>query len=82
MKTLTVRNLKPEVFEEFARRAQSLHRNPEAHARFLIEQEALSVPAETCGELCDRIWADPPPEVNEKAVDSYLAERGRRSPRP
>jgi plasmid stability protein len=82
MKTLTVRNLEDEVAARFAEVAAANHRNAEAHARFLIEREVSAQPADTGGELSERVWSDPAPAVDLKAVDSYLAHRGRRSPRP
>jgi plasmid stability protein len=82
MKTLTVRNLEDEVAARFAELAAANHRNAEAHARFLIEREVSAQPADTGGELADRVWGDPAPEVDLKAVDAYLTTRGRRSARP
>ncbi|MSU58834.1 MAG: hypothetical protein EXS35_11830 [Pedosphaera sp.] len=82
MKAIVVRNLTAEVLERFKEVAASNHRNAEAHARFLIEREVSAAPADTCGELAERIWADPAPDVDVKKVDSYLATRGRRSNRP
>ena len=81
MKTLTVRNLEDEMFDEFAARARQQQRNPEAHARFLIEREASGA-AETCGELLDWIESQPAPEVEIAAIDAFQAGRGRRSNRP
>jgi len=82
MKTLTVRNLEDEVAARFADVAAANHRNAEARARFLIEREVSCLPADTGGELVERVWSDPAPEVDLKAVDAYLSSRGRRSPRP
>lgn len=82
MKTITVRNLEDEVAERLAQVAADNHRNTEAHVRFLIEREVAAAPAETGGELLDRIWAEPAPEVDLKAVEAFQAARGRRSHRP
>ena len=82
MKTLTVRRLPEDVLARFTEVAEQNHRNAEAHARFLIEREVAGSPADTCGELAARIWADPAPDVDVKRVDEYLAARGRRSDRP
>ena len=81
MKTLTVRNLDEDVFERFAERARQQQRNPEAHARFVIEQEAHGA-AETCGELLDWIESQPVPDVDESLLETFSKQRGRRSPRP
>jgi hypothetical protein len=82
MKTITVRNLDDEVAERLAEVAAANHRNAEAHVRFLIEKEVACAPADTCGDLLDRLWAAPAPNVDVKAIDTYLARRGRRSNRP
>lgn len=82
MKTLTVRNLDSEVMARLAELAAANHRSAEAHVRFLIEREVAATPAETAGELAERVWADPAPEVDLKAIDRYLGSRGRRSNRP
>ena len=39
-------------------------------------------PADTCGELLDRIEALPPPEIDEAVMKKILTGRGRRSNRP
>jgi len=77
-----VRNLDDEVMARLAELATANHRNVEAHVRFLIEREVAATPAETAGELAERVWTDPAPEVDLKAIDRYLALRGRRSNRP
>lgn len=84
MSAITIRNLPEKVLERLGEVARANHRNSEAHVRFLIEREvaAAAAPADTCGELAERIWAEPAPDVDVKAVDSYLAARGRRSNRP
>jgi hypothetical protein len=56
-------------------------------ARAQERQDALETaladkPAETCGELLNRIWSEPAPEVDLKRIDEVLATRGRRSNRP
>ena len=82
MKALTIRNIDDEVFEKFARRAKENERNPEAHARFLIQLESQSAPLETCGEILDAMTAAPPPAVDVSDIENYLNQRGRRSNRP
>ncbi len=79
--TLTVRNLSAETHTRLLTVAAENHRSVEAHVRFLIEQET-EVAAETCGELLDALEAAPPPAVEVAEIDGYLADRGRRSPRP
>ena len=39
-------------------------------------------PAETCGELLERLEALPPPEINPDQLRKFRAQRGRRSRRP
>lgn len=81
MKTLTVRNLAEDVYEQFTERAREQQRNAEAHARHLIEREAFGT-AETCGELLDWIEGQPAPEVNDSLLATFASQRGRRSNRP
>ena len=81
MKSLTVRNLDDQVMARLAELAAANHRNVEAHVRFLIEREVAATPAETAGELADRVWTDAAPEVDLKAINRYVASRGRRSNR-
>lgn len=38
-------------------------------------------PCANAGELIDQIWANPPPDVDEKLIDLVLKQRGRRSNR-
>jgi hypothetical protein len=82
MKTITVRNLDDDVAERLAEVAAANHRNTEAHVRFLIEREVSAAPAETGGELLERIWSEPAPEVDLKAIEAFQTSRGRRSNRP
>jgi predicted CopG family antitoxin len=39
-------------------------------------------PADTCGELLDRLEAMPPPPIDEAMLKKVMAGRGRRSNRP
>ena len=82
MKTITVRNLPDDVHSRLVELASANHRNVEAHVRYLIEREVATAPVDTCGDLVDRIWNEPAPEVDLKTIDKYLATRGRRSNRP
>lgn len=81
MKTLTVRGLDESVYDQFAKRAREQHRNPEAHARFVIEREATGQTLETCGELLDWIESQPAPQVDETVLANFEQQRKRRSPR-
>ncbi len=38
-------------------------------------------PCANAGELIDKIWANPSPDVDEKMIDLVLKQRGRRSNR-
>jgi plasmid stability protein len=82
MPSLLIRGIPEDVGKALAADAERHRRSREKHALFLIEQALESRAAETCGELIDRIWKDPPPEVDLKAIDAFLAQRGRRSNRP
>lgn len=42
----------------------------------------LPEPADTCGELADRLETLPLPEVNEELLETFSARRKRRSHRP
>jgi hypothetical protein len=42
----------------------------------------LQPPADTCGELLERIEHSPPPRINLKRMRRHIKQRGRRSPRP
>lgn len=80
-KTLTIRNIAEPAWERFVQVAQKNHRNPEAHARYLVEREAESQPAETGEDLLTAYAQMPAPEVNPDAIESFQASRGRRSTR-
>jgi plasmid stability protein len=82
MKTLTIRNLDDEVFEQFTRRAVEQQRNAESHARFLIQQESKTGQLDTCGEILDDLLRRPAPKVELKKIERFQKERGRRSNRP
>ena len=38
-------------------------------------------PANTCGDMLDRIWENPPPNVSDEMIDQVVKHRGRRSNR-
>lgn len=82
MADLLIRDIPDELNEALASVAEQNHRSREKQALVLLESVLVNGPADTCGELADRIWAEPAPEVDVKVIDSYLAERGRRSKRP
>jgi len=82
MKALTIRNIEDEVFENFTRRAKENERNPEAHARFLIQAESKGERIDTAEDLLADLWARPAPGVDPVAVEKFLAGRGKRSNRP
>jgi len=64
--TLDARKTGRGVIERFSELAGAIHRNAEAHARFLIEWEVSAQPADTCGEILDLIWSTPALEVDLK----------------
>jgi plasmid stability protein len=82
VKTINVRNLPNPVHARFTELAAENHRNAEAQLRWMIEQAVAAAPADTSGELAERIWTDPAPEIDEKALETLMSSRGRRSPRP
>jgi hypothetical protein len=82
MKTLVIPDIPDEVHDSLVLEAKHSQRSKEKHALFLIESALSGRAADTCGELADRIWAEPAPDVEVQAIDSFLAERGRRSNRP
>ncbi len=82
MADLLIRGIPDSVNEALIREAEQNRRSPEKQALILLESSLAHGPAETCGELLDSIWSEPAPNVDEHAIDAYLAERGRRSNRP
>jgi len=82
MKTLLIREVPDAVHDSLVAEAEKQKRSKEELALQLIESALEHRTAETCGELLDRIWSEPAPEVDVEAIDSYLASRGRRSNRP
>lgn len=82
MKTLLIRDVPDEVHDVLVSEAERNRRSKEKQALYLIETALAARPADTCGELLERIWADPAPDVDEKTMDAYLATRGKRSNRP
>lgn len=82
MKTLLIREVPDAVHDSLVAEAEKHRRSKEKQALHLIETALERRTAETCGELLDHIWAQPAPEVDIEAIDSYLAARGRRSNRP
>ena len=81
MKTLLIREMPDEVHDILIAEAERNRRSKEKQALFILERALNRQPAETGFELADRIWNDAPPLVSEKAIDSYLKKRGRRSKR-
>ncbi len=82
MQSLLIRGIPKAVGKALAADAERHRRSREKHALFLIEQALESRAAETCGELLDYYESAPPPKVDIEAIDSFLAQRGRRSNRP
>jgi hypothetical protein len=82
MQNLLIREVPDEVMAALAGQAERNRRSREKQALFLIERGLETGAAETCGELADRIWAEPAPDIDPKAIDSYLSSRKRRSNRP
>lgn len=82
MPDLLIRGVPKNVSKALAADAERHRRSREKHALYLIEQALEARAAETCGELLDHYESTPPPNVDIKAIDSFLAQRGRRSNRP
>ena len=82
MKTLLIREMPDAVHDSLVAEAERNRRSKEQQALYLIEKALECRTAVTCGELLDFYESAPPPEVDIEAVDSYLAQRGRRSNRP
>ena len=82
MPDLLIRGIPKNVSKALAADAERHRRSREKHALFLIEQALESRTAETCGELLDYYESAPPPNVDARGIDSFLAQRGRRSNRP
>jgi plasmid stability protein len=82
MKTLLIREIPDEIHDSLVLEAESNRRSKEKHALFLLETALSQRAADTCGELLDRLWSEPAPNVDVKEIESYLATRGRRSKRP
>lgn len=82
MKTLLIREVPDAVHDSLVAEAERHQRSKEDQALYLIETALGGQTAETCGELLDYYESAPPPEVDIEAVDAFLAQRGRRSPRP
>ena len=81
-KTLTIRNIADTAWEKFRQAAKKNHRNPEAHARYLVEREGEQQAAETGEDLMAAYAQMPPPEVETAAIETFQASRGRKSNRP
>ena len=81
MPDLLIRNLPKKVNARLEQLAKAERRSKEKQAMVLIENALGHGPADTCGELLDRLLAKPPPEVDPKEIDSFIASRGRRSKR-
>ena len=82
MKTLLIRDVPDEVHELLVSEAERNRRSKEKQALYLIETSLATRPADTCSELLERMWVEPPPDVDPDAIDAYLATRGKRSNRP
>ena len=48
----------------------------------VVARHAAHPPADTCGELLERLEAEPAPNVNPERIRTFLRQRGRRSHRP
>lgn len=79
MADLLIRDVPEEIVAELAHDAERNRRSREKHALFLIEQALLRRPAETCGELADRLEKGPMPEVDETLLETFSARRSNRS---
>jgi plasmid stability protein len=82
MQNLLIRGIPKNVSKALSADAERHRRSREKHALYLIEQALESRAAETGGELLDYYESAPPPKVDVKSIDSFLAQRGRRSSRP
>lgn len=82
MKTLLIRDVPDEVHDMLVSEAERNRRSKEKQALYLIETSLATRPADTCGELLERLWSEPPPDVDPDAIDAYLATRGKRFNRP
>jgi len=82
MSDLLIRDVPEKLVQKLARDAERNRRSREKHALFLIEQALSRGPAETCGELLDRLEAQPLPEIDEKLLETFSSRRKRRSNRP
>jgi hypothetical protein len=81
MPDILIRDVPEEIVAELAQAAERNRRSREKHALFLIEQGLVRGPAETCGEMLERMEAEEPPNVDEKLLERFSQERGRRSNR-
>jgi hypothetical protein len=81
MPDILIRGISDELAEKLAHEAERNRRSREKHALFLIEQGLEVSPADTCGELADRLEKAPLPDVNEQLLETFSARRKRRSPR-
>jgi plasmid stability protein len=82
MPDILIRDVPEETVAELAQQAHRHRRSREKHALFLIEQGLSHEPAKTCGELLERLEAEPLPDVNDKLLKTFSAQRKRRSNRP
>jgi hypothetical protein len=78
MKTLLIRDVPDELHDLLVSEAARNRRSKEKQALYLIETSLATRPADTCSELLERLWIDPPPDVDPDAIDAYLATRGKR----
>lgn len=81
MPDLLIRDVSNEVNARLEEMAKAERRSKEKQAMVLIEAALGLSPTDDSIELVDRIWAKPAPDVDPKEIDSFLAQRGRRSKR-
>lgn len=81
MADILIRNVPDDLVAKLAQEAERSRRSREKQALFLIEQGLSRRPADTCGEMLDRMEAEPPPNVDDKLLERFSQDRGRRSNR-
>lgn len=81
MPDLLIRNLPDDVNARLEALAKAQRRSKEKQALVLIEDGLASGRAETGGELLEIYDRLPPPKVEVKEIEAFIASRGRRSKR-
>lgn len=81
MPDILIRGVSDELAEKLAQQAEQHRRSREKHALFLIEQGLDESPADTCGELAERLERIRLPDVDDKLLETFSVQRKRRSPR-